>query len=198
MITQTDFLKAAFFKSISNISQISNKSLPEVAFAGRSNVGKSSLLNALFQRKNLVKTSSTPGKTQLINYFDVNNKFFCVDLPGYGYAKISKDKKATWQNMIESFLTKNKQLKMIYLLVDSRHELMKSDEEMIAWMKYCNLNFTLILSKIDKISKNELAHKVTLVKSYSDKNTLSFSFKNMNLVNTLRNQIITDLKSMHM
>lgn len=194
MITEKDFLKAAFLKSISNVSQISNNILPEVAFAGRSNVGKSSLLNALFQRKNLVKTSSTPGKTQLINYFDINEKFFCVDLPGYGYAKISKDKKASWQNMLETFLTTNKQLKMIYLLIDSRHDLMESDKEMISWLDYCHLNFTIVLSKIDKISKNELSNKIKMIKNYTDKNTFTFSYKNLNLIDTLRKQICTDIE----
>lgn len=194
MIKESDFLKVSFVKSIKHNDQQPNDNLPEIAFAGRSNVGKSSLLNAIFQRKNLVKTSSTPGKTQLINYFNVNDKFYCVDLPGYGYAKISKSQKASWQPMIESFLLKNRQLKMIYVLIDSRHDFMQSDNEMLTWLSHFALNFKVVLSKTDKISKNELYRKISeFGKLIPEINILPFSFKNNGLIADLRRQIISDL-----
>ncbi|RMH62884.1 MAG: YihA family ribosome biogenesis GTP-binding protein, partial [Calditrichaeota bacterium] len=151
-----NFHNVRFVKSITRMSQRPEPPLPEVCFIGRSNVGKSSLLNALFGTRKLVKVSSTPGKTQLINYFLVDNRFYCVDLPGYGYAKLPKKEQIKWQKMIEGYLRENPSLNRIYLLIDVRHTLQELDRQMLEWLIHFNLNFDIILSKCDKISSNEL------------------------------------------
>jgi GTP-binding protein len=194
MITPKIFMSVEFVKSITNLKDQPKSKLPEIAFAGRSNVGKSSLLNSIFNRKNLVKTSSTPGKTQQINYFIVSNKFYFVDLPGYGYARIPLNIKKSWQGMMENYLLKNKYLKRIYLLIDSRHDLQNSDREMIDWLDQSAINFTIILSKYDKLKKGDY-HKVinyfTGITGCS--NILPFSVKSDKFINSLKYQIINDL-----
>ena len=120
--------------------------LPEVAFAGRSNVGKSSLINSLLCRKNLARTSSSPGKTVTINFYNVNNEFFLVDLPGYGYAKASEAERARWGKMIEKYLNKRENLVMVVLLVDIRHEPSKDDVLMYEWMKNSGLYYLLLIA----------------------------------------------------
>ena len=143
--------------------------LPEYVFIGRSNVGKSSLINALTGKKNLAKTSSTPGKTQSINYFLADNKFYIVDMPGYGYAKISKDQKLYWKKMIEKYFQANKNIKMNYLLADSRYDIMESDLMMIDYLLQLDLPVTVILTKIDKISANEIQKRISAIKeSFED------------------------------
>ncbi len=125
-----------FIKSAANIGQKPSPSLPEVAVAGRSNVGKSSLINVLFNRKKLAKISSTPGKTRLINYFLVDERIYFVDLPGYGYAKLSKHEREKWQKNIESYLRENKNLELVLLLIDMRHGLLPIDRVMIDWLNF--------------------------------------------------------------
>ncbi len=170
------FYDVSFVKSITDISQKPDELLPEVAFAGRSNVGKSSLLNALFNRKRLVKTSSTPGKTQLINYFLVNQSAHFVDLPGYGYAKISTKVSAKWQKMIEQYLIKSKELKLICLLIDSRHPLQKSDAQMSDWLNYKNLPYIVVLTKTDKLTRKQYEKQTKLFREhFPDHHLVPFS-----------------------
>ncbi|EOR27605.1 putative GTP-binding protein EngB [bioreactor metagenome] len=131
--------------------------LPEVAFVGRSNVGKSSIINAITNRKKLAKVSQTPGKTRLINFFIINgDKFYLVDLPGYGYAKVSKTEKASWGNTIETYLNNREQLKRVVLLVDSRHKPTADDIQMHEWIKFYGYDEVVIATKSDKLSNNEL------------------------------------------
>jgi GTP-binding protein len=141
---------------------------PEYVFIGRSNVGKSSLINTLTGQKNLAKTSSTPGKTQSINYFSVDEKYYIVDMPGYGYAKISKDQKAYWKVMIEKYFQSNNNIIMNYVLVDSRYDIMESDLMMIDYLRLLELPVTIILTKTDKISGNEIQKRIKVIKSSID------------------------------
>ncbi len=135
---------------------------PEIAFAGRSNVGKSSIINTLVNRKSLARVGSTPGKTRQINFFDVNEKFYLVDLPGYGFASVSKEMKATWSNIIETYLYSRKEnfLRMVVLLVDIRHSPSKDDIMMYQWLKGFGLNTLIIANKADKISKGQINPRI--------------------------------------
>lgn len=128
----------------------------EIAFVGRSNVGKSSLINTLTNRRKLVKVSGTPGKTKLINFFIINKEFYFVDLPGYGYAKVSKTEKATWGKIMEIYLTNREPLKNIALLLDCRHKPTEDDINMYNWIKYYGYDITIVATKSDKLTKNEL------------------------------------------
>jgi GTP-binding protein len=128
----------------------------EFAFIGRSNVGKSSLINLLVDRKNLAKTSSTPGKTQTINHFLINNEWYLVDLPGYGYASVTRSKHRSWGSMIETYLKKRTNLMTTFVLLDPRHDPQKIDLEFIQWMGEQQLPFSLVFTKSDKLSKNHL------------------------------------------
>ncbi|ACL75270.1 ribosome biogenesis GTP-binding protein YihA/YsxC [Ruminiclostridium cellulolyticum] len=131
---------------------------PEIAFVGRSNVGKSSIINTLVNRKSLARVGSTPGKTRQINFFDVNGEFYLVDLPGYGFANVSKEMKASWQNLIETYLYSRKEnfLKMVVMLVDIRHSPSKDDIIMYQWLKGFGLDTLIIANKVDKISRGQI------------------------------------------
>lgn len=169
---------ASFVKSVTSISHKPDPPLPEIAFVGRSNVGKSSLLNALTNRKKLAKTSSTPGKTRLINYFSIDNRYYLVDLPGYGYAKLSKEDKKTWQSMLESYLKGSEQLRLVFLLIDVRRGFLKYDYQMMEWLDYHEQPYIIILTKSDKISKSRLNQTVKNIKnSCPDHHVLPFSVK---------------------
>src|SRR5690606_25212247 len=144
---------ADFVMSNSNVAHCPNEPLPEYAFIGRSNVGKSSLINMLVERKNLAKTSGRPGKTQLINHFKINNNWFLVDLPGYGYAKVSKKTKSVFQQFITDYFEKRQQLICAFVLIDIRHEAQKIDLEFMAYMGESEIPFCIIFTKADKISK---------------------------------------------
>jgi GTP-binding protein len=185
-----------FCKSIFKIEQMFNSDLPEVVFIGRSNVGKSSLINALTGQKNLAKTSSTPGKTQSINYFSADDKLYIVDMPGYGYAKISKDQKIYWKNMIEKYFIANKNIRMSYVLVDSRYDIMDSDLMMIDYLNQLKLPVTVILTKTDKISTNEIQKRIKTIKSSVEDNSslfaiISTSSEKKNGIKELSEQIIS-------
>ncbi len=145
-----------FLKSITHIKDKPKPVLPEIAVIGRSNVGKSSLINTLFNQKKLAKISSQPGKTRLINYFDVDERYYFVDLPGYGFAKVSKNERDKWKQFIERYLINNRELLMVLLLIDSRRGIMSIDEMMLEWLNYYRIKFIIVLTKIDKISQNEL------------------------------------------
>jgi GTP-binding protein len=138
---------------------------PEYAFIGRSNVGKSSLINMLLGRRNLAKTSSTPGKTRLINHFIVNNDWYLVDLPGYGYAKISKKEREKWEGMIRTYLTRRESLVNTFILIDSRIEPKKSDIDFIDWFGEAQLPFALIFTKTDKLTSNTMASNIAAFKA---------------------------------
>ena len=145
-------------------SKLPDNKYPEVAFAGKSNVGKSSLINALMNRKSLARTSSQPGKTQTINFYNVNDALYFVDLPGYGYAKVSQEIKAKWGKMIENYLKKSAQLKLVFLLIDIRHDPSENDRTMYKWV--CDMGFTpvIIATKLDKINRSQTNKQVKLIR----------------------------------
>ncbi len=136
----------------------------EVAFAGKSNVGKSSLINALMNRKSLARTSSQPGKTQTINFYNINDEMYLVDLPGYGYAKASEAQKEKWGEMVERYLHSSKQLKAVFLLVDIRHDPSANDKNMYEWMMYQGFSPIIIATKQDKIKRSQLAKQLKAIK----------------------------------
>ena len=145
-------------------SKLPNNSLYEFAFAGKSNVGKSSLINAFMNRKSFARISSQPGKTQTINYYNVNNEFYLVDLPGYGYAKVSESVKVQWGKMIERYLKKSPTLKAVFLLVDIRHAPSANDVQMFEWMEANGFDPIVIATKADKVSKNEAAKQISVIR----------------------------------
>lgn len=144
-------------------SQYPPENMPEIAFAGRSNVGKSSLINLLLNRKSLAKVSGNPGKTRTINFYEINGAFRIVDLPGYGYAKVSKSMSEDWGKMIETYLLGRKNLLKVVQLVDSRHEPSAQDVQMYEWLKYYGLDGLAVATKSDKISKNEWSKNKPLI-----------------------------------
>lgn len=146
-----DVKSAEFVVSNTNVDKCPKDFIPEYAFIGRSNVGKSSLINMLVQRKSLAKTSGRPGKTQLINHFKINNSWFLVDLPGYGYAKVSKSVKSKFQKFIVEYFEKRKQLVSAFVLVDVRHEPQKIDVEFMQWLGENGIPFSIIFTKADKL-----------------------------------------------
>ncbi|MCM8709782.1 ribosome biogenesis GTP-binding protein YihA/YsxC [Clostridium sp. SYSU_GA19001] len=136
----------------------------EIAFVGRSNVGKSSIINSITNRRSLAKVSSTPGKTRLINFFLINNTFYLVDLPGYGYAKVSKAEKESWGKIIENYLLNRPQLKKVVLLVDSRHKPTNDDILMYKWIKHYGHNTLIVATKKDKLKKSEISKSEKLIR----------------------------------
>jgi GTP-binding protein len=148
-------MDATFLKSAFDESQYPPPDRPEVAFAGRSNVGKSSLLNALVNRKNLARTSSTPGRTQALNFFRVNDRFTFVDLPGYGYARVSREVKRSWRGMVEAYIKNRPNLKAVVVIVDVRRDLEEDDRSLMEWLKQEGKNVLPILTKVDKLTRKE-------------------------------------------
>ncbi|WP_421773908.1 ribosome biogenesis GTP-binding protein YihA/YsxC [Gracilimonas sp.] len=145
-----------FITSATKLEECPPASLPEVCFAGRSNVGKSSLINALLNKKNIARTSNVPGKTQQMNYYKVGNEFFMVDLPGYGYAKVPKKERERWGKNIRDYLLDRESLSLILHVVDVRHEPSQLDEDFFYWMAMNEKPFSVVLSKSDKISRNKV------------------------------------------
>ncbi|CAZ94869.1 ribosome biogenesis GTP-binding protein YihA/YsxC [Zobellia galactanivorans] len=151
---------ANFVISNTDVAKCPNEPLPEYAFIGRSNVGKSSLINSLTERKSLAKTSGRPGKTQLINHFKINGNWFLVDLPGYGYARVSKKSKNTFQKYITDYFIKREQLVCAFVLVDIRHEPQKIDMEFMEWLGENNIPFCIIFTKADKLKPKAIEENV--------------------------------------
>jgi len=145
-----------FVTSAAKVRQAPSDALPHIAFAGRSNVGKSSLLNALFNRKKMALVSSTPGKTRLLNFFLVNESIYFVDLPGYGFAKVPMKIKEQWGHLVENYLQHSENLKCVVVLTDSRHEVQKMDRQLVDWLARNDIPFIVVGTKADKLTKNKL------------------------------------------
>ena len=146
-------------------SKLPEITLPEVAFAGKSNVGKSSLINALMNRKSYARISATPGKTQTINFYNINEELYLVDLPGYGYAKVSEKEKIEWGKLIERYLNGSKQLKAVFLLIDIRHDPSANDKMMYDWIVQQGFHPIIIATKLDKIKRSQVQKQVKAVKT---------------------------------
>ena len=145
-------------------SKIPDNMYNEVAFAGKSNVGKSSLINALMNRKSLARTSASPGKTQTINFYNINDAMYLVDLPGYGYAKVSESEKEKWGKMIERYLQTSKKLKAVFLLIDIRHDPSANDKQMYEWMVYQGYAPIIIATKLDKIKRSQIQKNIKAIR----------------------------------
>ncbi len=150
-----DFSEIEFLLSAHSLKQLPEGTLPEIAFAGRSNVGKSSLINRLIGRKALVKVSGKPGKTQGLNFFKVADSLYLVDLPGYGFAKVSKSMQESWQGLISSYLETRTNLQCVVIIIDIRHEPKEQDTQLMGWLKSQGIPFLPVYTKMDKLSGNE-------------------------------------------
>ena len=174
------FKKLEFLKSAYTVSQLDKSDKPEIIFCGRSNVGKSSLINTLLNRKNFAKTSSTPGKTRSINYYLIDEKFKLVDLPGYGYAKIGIAEREKWAKLVEDFLSNSESVEFAFHLIDSRHKPTELDDRLNSLLKTSSIPYIIILNKIDKLNQSQLAlAKKRIIEHYPDlvfgKNLFGFS-----------------------
>lgn len=149
-------------------SKLPDNQFPEIAFAGKSNVGKSSLINALMNRKSYARISATPGKTQTINFYNINEEMYLVDLPGYGYAKVSQQEKIKWGQLIERYLHGSKQLKAVFLLIDIRHDPSSNDRMMYQWIVEMGFNPIIIATKLDKIKRSQVQKQIKAVKQGLD------------------------------
>ena len=158
-IISTDFMISAVSKE-----QYPHGELPEIAFVGRSNVGKSSLINSMLNRKKLVKTSSTPGKTQMINFFDINHLFVCADLPGYGFAKVPKAVQKKWQSLVEQYLIHRENLRTVIFIVDIRRKPTDLDLHMQEWLEQYEIDYILVATKADKLSQAEQSKQLKLIR----------------------------------
>lgn len=145
-------------------SKLPQTGRPEVAFAGKSNVGKSSLINALMNRKSLARTSSAPGKTQTINFYNINERIYLVDLPGYGYAKVSEEIKAKWGKMIEDYLHQSREIRAVFLLIDIRHNPTENDRIMYRWIRDHGYEPIIVATKLDKIKRSQIQKQLRLVR----------------------------------
>ncbi len=171
-------LDGKFLISAAKLSQCPDYSLPEIALIGRSNVGKSSFINGLANNKKLAKTSNTPGKTRLINFFNFSNKFIITDLPGYGYARVSQGMKDDWQKNLEQYLLKREQIVKLVQFVDARHEIQKNDYQMREWINHHGLDTITVLSKVDLVKQNDLNRRIQEVKKDFGPEVLLFTAKN--------------------
>lgn len=149
-------ISAEFVTSAARPDQFLTRPIPHFVFAGKSNVGKSALLNALLRRKHLAMTSRTPGKTRLVNYFLINDRFFFVDLPGYGYAKVSKKERQAWKTLVEAYLSDSPFIATVFQLIDIRHPPGAHDREMLDWLRHFRFPFRVLLTKADKCSRQQV------------------------------------------
>lgn len=191
-----NFNKTDFYASYGKIEQIPELDLPEIAFSGRSNVGKSSLINKIFNRKNLARVSSVPGKTATINFYNIDKTCFLVDLPGYGYAKIAHQDKVRWSSLIEGYLTADRELRLVMQLIDMRHPPSADDIQMINFWIETEQPFVIILTKADKLSKKQREERLkgfaTEIPSFEDIEKVVFSAVNGEGVEQIR-AIIEDV-----
>lgn len=175
MAATSSKLNAVFARGVHSLDQLPDDGRPQIAIGGRSNVGKSSLLNTIFSRKGLAKVSATPGKTRALNFFLVNDLFYVVDLPGYGYAKASKEDQANWKALIELYLQTSGDLVGIALLLDARHEPTGDDRQMIGWLAERALPALIVLTKADKLSKQKISEREAELEKELDTGVLPFS-----------------------
>ena len=158
-------IKSAELETVCGItSTLPETEMPEIAFAGKSNVGKSSLINGLLNRKSLARTSSQPGKTQTINYYNINHDLYFVDLPGYGYAQVSVEIRAKWGKMVERYLHTSKQLRLVFLLIDIRHEPSENDCIMYDWIVKNGYEPVIIATKLDKIKRSQIQKNLKIIR----------------------------------
>ncbi len=169
------YMQAKFLISAEKLSQCPEYTLPEFPLLGRSNVGKSSFINGLANHKKLAKTSNTPGKTRLINFFDFSNKFMLADLPGYGYAKVSKEAQNRWQKYLEEYLLERKQITSLIQLVDGRHDIQKNDFQMREWVMAYDLPIFTIITKMDYVPKSKTLNVIKNVEKQFGVVVLPFS-----------------------
>ncbi len=163
LVAQVNFSDISFCKSVYQINQLPDEGLPEIAFAGRSNVGKSSLINRLVNRKALVKVSGRPGKTQSLNFFLAGRRLYLVDLPGYGFARVSLKLQLQWQELITRYLETRKELRLVVVIIDIRHSLKESDRQLVGWLRAKGIAVLPVYTKIDKLSGNELRKQTTIL-----------------------------------
>jgi GTP-binding protein len=157
---------AEFVLGVASVRSLPKESRKEVAFLGRSNVGKSSLINKLCGRKNLARPSSAPGKTRELNYYLINDQFFFVDLPGYGYAKVPEQIRSSWGKLIEQYLKNREQLALVVQLIDARHEPTQLDMMMVGWLEYYEIPFVVALTKSDKLPRSKMGSYLGIAKTY--------------------------------
>ena len=174
----TKFLTAKFVISAEKLSQCPSFNLPEFPLLGRSNVGKSSFINGLANHKKLAKTSNTPGKTRLINFFDFSGKFMIADLPGYGYAKVSREAQNRWQKYLEEYLLKREEIQSLIQLIDGRHDIQKNDYQMREWVMAYNLPVITVVTKMDYVPKNKIQNVLSKVEKEFGGLVLPFSATN--------------------
>ncbi|CAO5678228.1 MAG: putative GTP-binding protein EngB [Holosporales bacterium] len=165
-----------FLRGISALKDLPDEDLPEIAFAGRSNVGKSSLINALLNRRGVARTSNTPGRTQELNFFNIHNVFYLVDMPGYGFAKAPIKTVKKWRSLIKSYLLNRSNLKRVYVLIDSRHGIKPNDFEFIDMLDECAISYQIVLTKTDKIGKTALQDVVQKTKETLNKHPAAYPF----------------------
>lgn len=175
-------MKIDTVKFVKSVNSLKNRpeALPEVCFIGRSNVGKSSLINMILSQK-ISKISATPGKTRFLNYFLINDYFYFVDLPGYGYAKISKEEQEKWQSFLTGYLQNNRSLKMSFQLIDIRHEYKNNDKMMIDFLDYYNIPYTIILTKSDKLGQEKLIKQINYYKKIFENKKVIVSSADKNI-----------------
>ncbi|UCD84581.1 MAG: YihA family ribosome biogenesis GTP-binding protein [Deltaproteobacteria bacterium] len=152
-----------YVKSVFNPADLPRESLPEIAFAGRSNVGKSSLINSLVKQRKLARTSSDPGKTRSIIFYRINNEFLFVDLPGYGYARVSRELREAWRPLVEGYFRNRKSLRAAVVILDIRRELSSGDRDLLDWLKTLKISTVIVLTKVDKLSRNQREKQQKLI-----------------------------------
>jgi GTP-binding protein len=156
---------AEFLTSVATLSQLPEETLPEIALAGRSNVGKSSLINRMLGRKSIAKTSGTPGKTQMLNYYNIDSQIYFVDCPGYGYAKVSHEQRRQFGNLIERYMVKREKLCLVLQLIDLRHEPSKEDVSMFSWLIHNGMNVCIVGTKADKIPRSQYQKQLKMIRN---------------------------------